>query len=285
MRVINGHLGTWHIVHFPMDFAGVAHVAPSTDINYSLYSPPCVRLHFLGRLIRLLHMAVILGMECFCRGLDGGVGGYSSPTPLHANCSPASIEASIKTNTGKRCWIVACFEPAPNCHFSNSPWCNRRICDPASPTKFGNFATTSADLLSGHSGLAPTSLVQPSGAQNSHSPPVRFVSLAEPSPDLVIMPRLCKRMRSRRGSSRGRLNQQRPPPVPAPAFEVGSVFSPDAFSAPPPSYHESHPVPRVPFVPPFVKILSVLSSGLTALPAMPLLQLLLLLLFGKRSLI
>ena len=236
--MINAYQGTWHPVHFPMGFTWAAHVAPSTRIYSALNSPPCANVNSLGRLNRLLVMAVLCEMDYICNGSTGVADGYRFPPPLHAICSPGCADASVKTNTGRRCSLAACFEPVPDYHFSHSPWCS-----------------VNTPSVCGLSGLVPAPSAPPSGVPDFRSSLANSVCFVEPSPASDTMPRLRERMRCRRGPSRGHSNQRRPPPnhgsvptlpeevgAPATAFGVNSVVTPAATLAPPPPTCES---PRV----------------------------------------
>ena len=195
MRMFEGVDGTWIPALLPKELAWDAHMAPCTRIYECHYSPACAAVNSLDRLTLHLIMAVLLDMEHIRDSSIGNVGWVGSPSPLRGDCSPGAADASMRTNTGRRCSLHACFEPIPGFHYSHNPLCSVNPLNGVWTDPRGDFNC-----------LLQVQLANFSGASTFFTPlsfPFRPFCPGSLRPVPVTMPHLCERMRSRRGISHG----------------------------------------------------------------------------------
>ena len=161
-----------------------------------------MEVNFIDRLISRLHMAVLLVMALIRDSSNVGACCGGSPSPLRGDCPPGLADSSARMHTGRRCSLLACFEPLLRFHFSHSPLCSTiplhsvwtDHCAGLDPP-----VRAHSETLSGVNStlLAPSVSASPFGSILHH-------------PASVSMPQLRQIMRCRRGISRGLVNSRHP---------------------------------------------------------------------------
>lgn len=156
-----------HLLPTAMIFADIHH--PTQHLSWwdsRGYDPPFMNARFCSKFIRFFNSSLRLVAWPLCNTFRSSMS--RQVKPLNFRCPEEASSPSFRTQVGRRCPLICCFDLSPGLHFTHNPFCS-------------GLVATSSELWD--------------------TLPPRFLSGPTLGP-CPTMPRLRHRLRCRRGSVR-----------------------------------------------------------------------------------